>query len=370
MRKRLAMALALVAVTLTLVAWPAAERWVRAGELLTQLSSKEPPAHSAVLVETDIWLPANPSPIRARLYRLSEGGQGRGVVVAHGVHYQGIDERRLVPFARGLARSGLVVLTPELGDLMDYQITARGVDVIRASVRYLDGRQDLAIEDKVGLLGFSFAGGLSLVAAEDPATADQIAFVTSVGGHHDLTRVLEFLVSGHVATPEGIQQREPHEYGLVILAYQYIDRFVPEPDQDIMREALKAWLQEDRPRARALASQRTTAEADRLFSLIESKQLGQLAGEFRAIIDDHRAELDALSPRGRLARIHAPVYLLHGQGDSVIPPSETEWAARELKSAHSPHLALVTPLIEHVAVDHVDNFGDKVALVRFMAHLM
>jgi nitrite reductase/ring-hydroxylating ferredoxin subunit len=36
--------------------------------------------------------------------------------------------------------------------------------------------------------------------------------------------------------------------------------------------------------------------------------------------------------------MHVPVYLLHGSHDSVIPPSETDWAAFELDS--QPHEAV------------------------------
>ncbi len=80
---------------------------------------------------------AGSEPIRARLYFRADQPRGEGIVVAHGVHYQGIDEGRLVPFARGLAESGLTVLTPELSDLADYRITDSGVGVIRDAVRYL-----------------------------------------------------------------------------------------------------------------------------------------------------------------------------------------------------------------------------------------
>jgi hypothetical protein len=62
------------------------------------------------------------------------------------------------------------------------------------------------------------------------------------------------------------------------------------------------------------------------------------------------------------------VYLLHGSHDSVIPPSETDWAALEL--GPHPHDALVSPLLEHVSVAGESDLGDKLALVKFMANMM
>src|SRR5215207_6476973 len=173
------------------LSWAPAARLVRAAHFLQTLSAK-PATGSAIEAEEVTILGAN-GPIRARLYFRAGARPGAGIVVAHGVHYQGIDEARLVPFARALAEAGNTVLTPELADVADYRITASGVSVIRDSVQYLAARRDHVASERVGLLGFSFAGGLSLVAARDQVTAKHLSFVTSVGGHHDLRRVMRFL---------------------------------------------------------------------------------------------------------------------------------------------------------------------------------
>jgi hypothetical protein len=62
------------------------------------------------------------------------------------------------------------------------------------------------------------------------------------------------------------------------------------------------------------------------------------------------------------------VYLLHGASDSVIPPSEAEWAEREL--GNLPHRALVSPLLEHVEVDKSGALGQELELVDFMAKML
>src|SRR6185369_4125526 len=136
---------------LLLLGWAPAARHLRAVEFLQRLSQTPAAAGAASVTTEDLTIPSRNGPIRARLYFRPGAKPGPGIVVAHGVHYRGIDERRLVPFARALAESGLTVLTPELRDLADYRITASGVDVIRAAVRYLPTRRDRVTGDKVGL---------------------------------------------------------------------------------------------------------------------------------------------------------------------------------------------------------------------------
>jgi dienelactone hydrolase len=354
--------LALAALALFALIEPPIARRLRAVSLLTAL--ERPDASAVALLERDVTVPGRRGPIRARLYQRVDRARAPGLVLVHGVHYQGIDEKRLVPFARELARAGRVVLTPELDDLIDYRITDQGVDTISDSVKYLTGVQ----REKVGVLGFSFAGGLSLVAASRPELAGKLEFVTSVGGHHDLGRVLRFLMTDEVETPRGTEHMVAHEYGLVVLTYGYLDRFVDEADRPAMTNALRFWLREDRPRALASASLRTTASGERLYRLLETSRLRELRPQLEDILSSRKSALAKLSPRGHLGDVRVPVYLLHGSGDSVIPPSETEWGGIELDGAE--HQALVSPLLEHVEVNKKAGIGEELALVDFMSRML
>lgn len=366
MRTRRLIAVCLALLALVSLAHPPLSRWWRAGRLLAALAS--PPAEATPLVETELTLPGRDGPIRARLYRRADATRAPGLVVAHGVHYRGIDERRLVPFARELARAGRTVLTPELRDLTDYRITSQGERIISDSVSWLSARRDLVNEERVGLLGFSFAGGLALVAASRPELDGKLAYVTSIGGHHDLTRVLRFLVSDRIETPAGVSTMKAHDYGLVVVAYGNVEHFVEPADQATLRDALRLWLHEDRAAAVARASERSTASGERLFQLVERGRLAELSPELLRLLATRRAELAELSPAGRLGHVGAPVYLLHGSADSVIPPSEAEWADRELNGA--PHQALVSPLLEHVEVDGRGAFAHQLRLVDLMAKML
>jgi dienelactone hydrolase len=372
-RKRALVATAVALAAVTAFAWSPGRRYWRAGKMLSALSHAHAagsPAEAASesLIEENLTVDGAGGSFRARIFRLRGQTGGRGLIVAHGIHHEGMNERRMVPFARELARAGLVVMTPEMTDLADYRITAQGVHVIRDAAIYLRGRRDLVDDAPVGLLGFSFAGGLSLVAAAEPELAGRTAYVVSVGGHHDLERVLRFLIRNKVETPAGVVPMQAHDYGLVVLLYGAVDRFAPEPDRAALRDALRAALHQDHAAATAAAARLTTDRGKQLWQLADAKKLQTLAPELEALVDEQRPQLAALSPRGRMAAIRAPVYLVHGNGDSVIPPSETEWASAELGKAE--HIALITPLMEHVEVNKSAGVGDKVALLRFIAQML
>lgn len=362
MRRVLRTLLALVAVGLGALTWTPVRRFASAVHVLTDLSA--PPRATAGAAPVDLLLPGD-EPVKARLYT-PKGAVHRCIVVGHGVHHLGITEPRLVRFSTELASVGAMVLTPELADLADYRITRTGAEVLGRATRYLAER--CPQKNEVGLIGFSFAGGLALLSATDPTVNRHLAYVTSVGGYHDLARVLRFLLTDTVETPEGPKHRAAHEYGDVVLVYGYLDHLVPPQDLAVARRAVRAWLEENRDRAWGMASERTTLATEQLFLRLSNGHIGEMRAALGAILKQHEGELAALSPRGHLHEIPVPVYLLHGVSDSVIPPEETVWADRELGS--QSHAALVTPLIEHVAMAGKPRLEDQLALSVFMARLL
>ncbi len=319
------------------------------------------------------------SEIRARLY-VPRGRKRLAVVVGHGVHYQGIDEPRLIAFSRHLAAAGVVVLTPELPGLVDYSIRERARQALVSAVSWLAARGPTTEADGIGLIGFSFAGGIALLSATDPSLRNRLAYVAAIGGYHDLERSLRFLLTDVERTPSGSKHRKAHDYGLIVLVYRYIDKLVPAAERDTARSVFRAWLQERRGTAASLATERLSITTEALYERLLTEDLEAFRPELEGFIDRDAGTLRALSPRGKLWQVGVPIYLLHGAGDNVIPPSETRWAAAELRQLRGPWWqlpqpigsgrALVTPLLTHITVGRKPGWLDELAFLDFMSLLV
>src|SRR5512139_3171498 len=111
--------LLLVTAALLFAAWDALRPWVRATSLIVRTAglAKQHPTLAALqtsaVIERKETVPSRFGPLRATLYRPTNGAR-QAVLLTPGVNALGIDEPRLVAFARNLAASGLLVLTPEL----------------------------------------------------------------------------------------------------------------------------------------------------------------------------------------------------------------------------------------------------------------
>ena len=301
---------------------------------------------------------------RYRIYKPQDVNNPGGMVLLHGVHRLGIDEPRLVSFARTLASAGIEVLTPELRDLADYRVTSQTVDQIGVAAVILSTRMN---RPKVGVMGLSFAGGLALLAAAKPEYAGNIAFVVAVGAHDDLGRVSRFFATDRVEKPDGSSAPLPaHEYGILVLAYSHLEDFFSPLDVPIAREALRRWLGEH-PDAMKKAEPLSPAGHAELDLLLHHRD--QLRQKLLEEVKLHAGEMAAVSPHGQLGHLTVPVFLLHGSGDSVIPATETQWLAQDVPRPELKE-ALVSPALIHVNMEETVPFSQKWDLVHFLAKVV
>ncbi|MGO9084440.1 MAG: dienelactone hydrolase family protein [Candidatus Sulfotelmatobacter sp.] len=312
---------------------------------------------------TDVATPSGT--IRARLYIPQGVARAPGIVIVHGVHHLGIEEPRLVRFARAMSASGIRVLTPELAALADYRIDSHSIALIGYSARSLSAD----VGQKVGVLGLSFAGGLSLLAASDSQFAPYIRFVVSVGAHDDLERVSEFLITNTIPRPDGTTlQMTAHEYGPLVLIYSHAEDFFPPADLKAARETLRLLLWEQVDDSRKQAEQLSPSSRQKM-DLLYKHDADALAAEMKQAILRHHADMSPVSPHGRMEALRVPVFLLHGAADNVIPPSELLWLQRDVPSGVLKD-ALISRAISHVSMEGAPSFSDQFRLVHFMAQVL
>ena len=360
----------------------ALHEYVRAAAFVVSAAGMQGLAASAArleqdpVAERDISIPWRGGAMPGRWYSSGPTSQ-LPILLVPGVHASGIEEPRLVGVARQLAAIGHPVLTTELEDLKRYAITSRSTDMIEDAALWLSSQRELTPTGRIGMLGISFAGGLSIVAAGRPTIRDRIAFVMSFGGHGDLRRTLRYLCTGE--QPDG-SVRPPHDYGVAIILLGVADRLVPAEQVEPLRASIHAFLEasrlylvdkaeSDRQFARVRAESAALPEPSRtLMMLVNDRDVALLGPKLlpyvSAIGDD-----PSLSP-SRAAAPAADVYLLHGSDDNVIPAVESTLLSGTLRERGVHVRQLTTPLITHAEVDRPPSLTEVQRLVAFWGALL
>jgi pimeloyl-ACP methyl ester carboxylesterase len=262
--------------------------------------------------------------IQGILYTPRAGGTAPGLVLAHGIHDEGIHEARLVRLARSIASSGRVVFTPELTNLSHYRITHADAETIAQAARTL--AEELG-QARVAVFGISFGGGLALRAACEPALGQAIARVIALGAHHDAAQVARFFLGETARAPDGSTATlKPHGYGGTVLF---------------------AWLFGEKHRGPLSAAD---------------------VARVRTALDTRQADLAAASPAHCREAPRVPVHLAHGVADNIVPYTETLANAAQF-GRHAPLDALISPVLGH-AEYAPPTLWQRFQLVDFMARAL
>ena len=191
-------------------------------------------------------------------------------------------------------------------------------------------------DGRIGILGISFGGGLSIVAAGRPEIRNGVAFVLAFGGHADLPRTLQYLCTG--IQPDGTT-RPPHDYGLAIVLLGAAERVVPPPQVEPLQQAIRSFLEAsrlemvDKPKA-AIEFERAKTLAVALAGTVahlhgvrERPRRRASRARPAAAHGGSSAAIRRCRRRDRLCHPRACV-LLHGTDDNVVPAIESTLLAR------------------------------------------
>jgi dienelactone hydrolase len=328
------------------------------------------------VAESDGTIPWRHGVLRSRVYT-PQPGHGRPILLVPGVHAAGIDEPRLVGFAREIAATGHPVITAQLDDLAHYMITTRTTDMIEDAALSVSSAADHGAPGPIGMVGISFGGGLSVVAAGRPALRDRVEYVMAFGGHADLPRTLRYLCTG--IQHDGAV-RPPHDYGLAIVLLGAADRVVPAAQAEPLRAAILSYLEASRlamiDQAKAAVEfTRTEALAAGLDEPARTYMdyvIARDVAHLGPVLLPHVADLGgdpALSP-ARSPFPRGPVYLLHGIDDNVVPAIESTLLARDLSARGVSVHVLLTPLITHAEVDRTSSASAVWRLIHFWSQML
>lgn len=338
----------------------------------------------------EVAIPTRRGDMRGRIYEPA-GPHRRAALLTSGLHPSGIDEPRLVRLAQTLASTGLVVVTPDIPELSRFEIAPAITDAIEDGAAWLAATAALSADRPIGLMGISFSGGLSIIAAARPTIAAHVAYVFALGGHDDLPRVLRYLCTGREPRPSAKVQLAgdgasdtfvlaPHDYGVAVILLAIADRAVPAAQVERLRDGVRKYLWAsaldggvDKARAEGeFASVRQLSRSlpepsATLLRYTVDRDVVHLGGRLLPLIGSHgsRPELSvARSPKPEV-----PVFLLHGKGDNVVPPVESEYLAEDLRG-HAPVRLLLSGLISHAEADQPAHATDVLQLATFWGDLL
>lgn len=300
------------------------------------------PSPSVKLVQ----IPREGKTIAADLYYLPNRGKRAAILLTHGIIEAGKDDPRLIRFAHSLARTGFVVVVPELTGMKSLKVVLSDVDDIVTSFRYLTTLTDLVDVRRMGLLGFSYAAGPTLMAAAHPGVRRQVKFVVSFGGYYDPVNVIRFITTGYYEYRDEQGTLKPEPYGKWVFFINNLDYVESPKDRSLLKEIFLKEQEQKRREIKPLVEQ-LSSQGKYLYELLINEDPRRVEDLIQKIDPRVRRYLEQLSMAPIIPAIDAYFIIGHGSADPLIPYTESLRLADAVRDRKKVHVAILR-LFTHV----------------------
>lgn len=281
--------------------------------------------------------------MQADVYRPAGARSHGTIIVIHGMTVTGNRDPRIINLGRALAEAGYTAVAPLIPGIQDQQIRPAVYEDVGLAIQRVSDDADLCPSGKLGLLGPSFSGSAGLIASARPENIDRVSSICTIGPYATIPSAFDFF----------FKAEQPDEYGKTIVLWNFVEYGIGK-NKAVLRALKLATLDNGHRRkpeeCELPAYLETMKPKDReLFERLRHDRDFRLELWEQQIIN-HPALVDMqqyIECAGNLREGMAPVVLIHGREDDVIPPSESGLLYARLDELGVPARLCITDLISH-----------------------
>jgi acetyl esterase/lipase len=270
----------------------------------------------------DVWTPARADGV----HRVG------GVLLVFGVNQKGRAHPQVQRVAAAIARTGVAVMVPDSALLRTGKLDAREVDGVVQAFQYLARRVEVDPE-KVGLFGFSAGGSLALLAASDARIADHVRYVNTFGAFADARSYLASLAAHAYDLDGRVVEWQPAELAIEGYPKLVLEEVPNRTDRTLLASAYEqVMLAGSRPVSDAAIASQLGWQASCIYRLMIAKNLSSAREAIDNLPPETQEVLHELSPLEHLDGLRAPVFVMHGLDDDLVPYVESRRLADALRA--------------------------------------
>lgn len=277
------------------------------------------------------------------IYRPAGRGPWPAIMFVTGAHPLRRKEPIVQRVAEGLARTGYLVVLPDLPGLGVGELTTRTVESAAAITREATSMRDVR-GGRVALIGASTGASIALLLAARSELAGRISLVSSISPYADLRKMICLATTARYEN--GGSYREYAVTNLLrrAVARSMIVTLAAGGERERLLAEVGDILEDDDPFAR-LPAQTTplSSEAEAIMRVLENRDSTRFEEIFADLSPALRTVIERLSPLSVAADVQAPVELAVPPNDPYFPLDEAETLARSM-----PNVRLtVTSALDH-----------------------
>ena len=274
----------------------------------------------------------------------------------------------MIMLGSSLRDAGYNVYLPRIPSLKNLILEKENIDWFAHCYEQL-AKHKIQLKNNIMIVGLSYGGASLLRATLDPRMqSPKPKSILSYGTYYSIDTALDFFISGMITYNNVEYKITPHEWGPIVLFYNFIDTIDIVYDKLRIKGILKHRIKDEHDLVKEKIKLLDNKDEQQLINNILS---GNLTEEMKVMIQDmistNNKLLSFISPENWITSIKDKVFIMHGANDSMVPFTESIYLDKHLENS----TLLISFLYEHREISTDRNILFKlkefIKLINFNA---
>ena len=298
----------------------------------------------------------------------SKNKSDQSIIIFPGASPYAEEHPGMLMLGNGLRNAGYNVYLPRVPALKKLKLEKENIDwfahCYQELVQYKIGHKD-----NIMIVGLSYGGASLLRATLDKRMqSPKPKSILSYGTYYSINTALDFFITGAIQHKEETYNITPHEWGPIVMFYNFIHT-IDIPYDNIKIQNILKYRIEDKLKEVDIEIDKLEESKEKQFiqNILDGKMTKEMQKMIQDMISNNLELLEYLSPEKWINSIDNKVFIMHGANDSMVPFTESTYLHDHLKDS----TLLISFLYEHreISTDRGIFFKLKefVKLIKFNA---
>ena len=340
--------------------------YIKAFKYVKSLASFKEEKIPSLKFDDETYIGLNGEKTIVRIFK-TEDIKAQSIIIFPGASPYAENHPGVIMLGNSLREIGYNVYLPRIPPLKKLILDKKNIDWFAHCYQEL-AKNKIFSKKNIMIVGLSYGGASLLQATLDKRMqSPRPKSILSYGTYFSIDTALDFFMNGIIKYKNKKYNIKPHEWGLIVMFYNFVDTIELDYDQIAIKNILKLRIQDEDEQVKKEMNLLNNKNKELVQNILD----GILTQEMKLIIElmivKNKDLLDFLSPKKWISEINEHVFIMHGANDSMVPFTESLFLDKHLKSS----TLLISFLYEHREISTNRNILFKVKeflkLIHFKA---
>ena len=258
-----------------------------------------------------------------RIFYTPQSERSQTIIIFPGASPYAEEHPSVLMLANALCKAGYNVYLPRIPDLKNLKINKSNIDWFAHCYQELVTHK-ITNKKNIMIAGLSFGGAALIKATQDERMQNpKPKSVLVYGTYFAINTALNFFITKKIIYKEKEYNIQPHEWGMIVLFYNFIDTITIHYNKNKIKTILKARIKDDYDFLEKKILDLNEKEQTFTRNLLEGKMTDEITSMAIEMIKSNDNTLSELSPSNWASTIKNKIFIVHGANDSMVPFTES-----------------------------------------------